>query len=41
VHEALPTLFVIYAGYRYGWDTREGWRSLSSVSARPPSAAAS
>jgi MFS transporter, DHA1 family, tetracycline resistance protein len=30
-HQALPTVFVLYAGYRYGWTTTEvGW-SLAAV----------
>ena len=31
VHEALPTLFVIYAGYRYGWGTREAGLAIAVV----------
>jgi DHA1 family tetracycline resistance protein-like MFS transporter len=31
VHEALPTLFVIYAGYRYGWGTREAGLAIAIV----------
>lgn len=30
-HEALPSTFVLYAGYRYGWDTRTVGLTLAAV----------
>ncbi len=38
-HQVLPSIFVLYADYRYGWSERPSvcrWRRSASVSAWPP-----